>query len=662
MTQILTLNPDRRKVFGRSSTWLLILLFVFLTFAQYAESLGHPAFLARLTESLGLTRYTLERILYLLPIIWAGALFGWRGGAITATLALATMMPRAILISSVPEDAIVETAAVFIVGNLAAFSLDSLRKEREQRAELEAAHRELQTNLRVIEESRKRLAALNETASIISQSLDLTHVLESAVQCVMNVTGVDIVRLYILDESSRELTLAAYRGVSERFVEAVGHLKVGEGFNGEVAESGKPLYVEDAFEDPRLTRAAVKEENIRSQLIVPLISKGKVVGTLAVAMRSYRRFEPEEIELLTAIGNQIGVAVENARLYQQERASEQRYRGLFENAHDAIWLHDEEGTIIAANRACERLTGYSLEELLQLKAAALFSPASIGTIMEMEQRLLKGEAPGSLGEVKLIKKDGSEAFIQLATSMVAGNGHGGGVVFQRVARDVTEEKRMQENLKFFLQEVTRAQEEERKRIAQELHDETVQALLLLGRQIDDLTVRADHMPKDEIPVCLEELHGEVQTITQGVKRISQDLRPATLDRLGLLPALKWLASQMAEYSGLSITVRVTGKERRFPHEVELIMFRITQEALRNVWKHAQATEAEVTVEFEDRKTRITVRDNGKGFAPPRLVADLPRTGKLGLAGMQERAQLIGGALSISSEIGGGTTVVAELPV
>ena len=661
MAHTLTLNPGRGKPFSRSSTWLLILLFVFLTFAQYAESLGHPAFLARLTESLGLTRYTLERILYLLPIIWAGALFGWRGGAITATLALATMMPRAILISPVPEDAIVETIAVFFVGNLASFSLDSLRKEREQRAQLEAAHRELQANLHLIEESRKRLAALNETASIISQSLDLTHVLENAVQCVMNVTGVDIVRLYTLDETAHELTLAAYRGVSERFVEAVGHLKVGEGFNGEVAESGRPLYVEDAFEDPRLTRAAVKEENIHSQLIIPLLSKGKVVGTLAVAMRSYRRFEPEDVDLLTAIGNQIGVAVENARLYQQERASEQRYRGLFENAHDAIWLHDEHGTIITANRACERLTGYALSELLQINASALFAPENIETVKEIERRLLKGESPGSLGEVKLIRKDGSEAFIQLATSMVAGNGHSG-AIFQRVARDVTEQKRMQENLKFFLQEITRAQEEERKRIAQELHDETVQALFLLGRQIDDLTTRAEHMPKEEIPVCLEELHEEIQTITQGVKRLSQDLRPATLDRLGLLPALKWLASQMAEYAGLSITVKVIGKERRFPHEVELIMFRITQEALRNVWKHAEATEAEVVVEFEEQRTRLTIRDNGKGFSPPRSVADLPRTGKLGLAGMQERAQLIGGTLSISSEVGKGTTVVAELPV
>ncbi|MFA4836340.1 MAG: PAS domain S-box protein [Dehalococcoidia bacterium] len=660
MKQSLLWGEEKVNILRQPGTWLLLLLFIFLALAQYADSLSHPAFLTRLTENIGLTRYTLERILYLLPIIWAGALFGWKGGAIVATAALITMLPRALLISQVPEDAVVETIAVFFVGNLAAFSLDSLRKERLRRAELETAHQELQTNLRVIEESGKRLAALNETSSIISQFLDLSQVIESAVTCVMNVMKVEIVRIYILNEEAQELSLAAYRGVSEGFANNVGNIKVGEGFNGRVAQSGKPLYVEDAFEDPRLTRVAVKDENIRSQLIVPLISKGKVVGTLAVAMRRYRKFDPAETDLLTAIGNQIGVAVGNARLYQQERASEQRYRGLFENAHDAIWLHDEGGNIIAANLACVRLTGYSPEELLKLKAPELLSPDSVAKVREIEERLLRGEPPTALGEVKLVKKDGSEALIQLATSMV-GNGHGG-VVFQRVARDVTEEKRMQENLKFFLQEITKAQEEERKRISQELHDDTVQALLILSRQIDDLASRADRLPEGELPLCLEELHQDTNAIMQGVKRLSQDLRPATLDRLGLLPALKWLTSKVSEHSGLSTTVKVVGKERRFTHEVELVMFRITQEALRNVEKHAKATRAEVRVEFEEKRTRVTIKDDGKGFEPPRSVADLPRFGKLGLAGMEERAQLLGGTISITSEVGNGTSVVAELPV
>ncbi len=651
----------------KQSTWLLIILLAFITFLQYAESLNLPAFISHINENIGLTRFSLERILYLLPIIWAGVLFGWRGGAITATVAMICMLPRGIFISPHPEDAIVESIAVFIIGNTVAFSLESLRKERERRAQLEVAQQELKTQLWVIEESEKRLVALNETAAIISQSLELPDVLESAINCVVDVMGIEMVRIYVLDGDNKELELAAHRGVSDEFVSGVGHIKMGEGFNGEVAQTGKPLLIENASRYPELTRMVVKEENIHSQVIVPMMAKGKVVGTISAAMRSYRQFDPAEVDLLTAIANQIGVAVDNARLYQQERetseqlrSSEEQYRGLFENAHDAIWLHDLEDNILAANDACVQLTGYTLDELHNLRATQLISEDSLRTAKDMEERLLSLRDIGSRGEIKLAKRDGSEAIIQLASSLMFSDGHP--IAVQHIARDVTEEKRMQENLQFFVQQITRVQEEERKRIAQELHDDTIQALVIHGREIEDLASKLDQLPKDEIPARLEELYEQADTIINGIRRLSQDLRPAALDRLGLLPAVEWIADRTAEHSGVDINVQFLGEERRLPDEVELVLFRITQEALRNVWKHAEATSAEVTVEFEEKATRITVKDNGKGFEPPSSVTDLPRYGMLGLVGMQERVRLLNGTLTFTSELGEGTTVIAELPV
>lgn len=100
---------------------------------------------------------------------------------------------------------------------------------------------------------------------------------------------------------------------------------------------------------------------------------------------------------------------------------------------------------------------------------------------------------------------------------------------------------------------------------------------------------------------------------------------------------------------------------RFPEEVELVLFRITREALRNVWQHAQATRAEITVEFAESKTKITITDNGKGFKLPKTIGDLARDSKLGLAGMQERAWLIGGTLTVKSRPGKGTSITVELP-
>jgi signal transduction histidine kinase len=125
--------------------------------------------------------------------------------------------------------------------------------------------------------------------------------------------------------------------------------------------------------------------------------------------------------------------------------------------------------------------------------------------------------------------------------------------------------------------------------------------------------------------------------------------------------LEWLASDVAEYSDIATKVNVLGTERRLPEEVELVLFRITQEALRNVWRHAQATQAEVTIEFDRGKVRITVSDNGKGFNLPNTIGDFVRDGKLGLAGMQERARLVNGTLTMQSEPGKGTSIVVEIP-
>ena len=633
------------SVVRRPGFWLLAAILILITIPHYGEALEQPAFLTHLTENLGLDRHALERIFYLAPIIWAGFLFGRRGAVVVSLVALACMLPRAIFISEHTGDALFETGAVFIVGNVVAFTFRSLHKERVRRVQL---------------------AALNQISGVASQSLELDQILNTSIDSVIGVMKVDAALVFLMDEEAGELTLTAHQGVSEGFVQGLGRIKLGEGFNGRVAESGEPLSVEDASHDLSLTKMAVSDEGIRSQLIVPLKSKGKVMGTLCVAMRSHRQFHQDEVELLTAIGNQIGVAVENAHLYKLEReiaeqlrASEERYRELFENAHDAIWLHDLQGNVIAANKSFVRLTGYSMEELGNLKADDLLAEGCIDSVRGLEAPLLEGEEMGRLSEATLVKKDKSEASVQLSTSPVFSSGRV--EAFQHVARDVTEEKRMRENLRFYLQQVTRAQEEERKRIARELHDDTIQALVVLSRQLDDLASKAKGLSKDE-KLQLEILWQQTNTIMEGMRRLSQDLRPATLDRLGLLPALEWLASDVEKHSGITVEVKTAGAERRVAPEAELVLFRIVQEALRNVWRHSEATSAQVTVEFYDNKTRMTVKDDGKGFNLRSSMGDLTKDGRLGLAGMQERARLLGGSFKLESEPGKGTTVTIEAPI
>ncbi len=536
-----------RNLLIKPRFWLILLLLTLITLPHYREVLQHPSFITDFIAGLGIDRHSFERILYLAPIVWAGFMFGWRGAIITSLAALACMLPRAIFISQYPRDSLFETSAVFILGNVLAISFASLRREREYRRQLEVTHQELEAHIETIKQDEKRLAALNRISSTISQSLELGQVLDAAIDSVVDVMQVDAAWIFLLNEEAGELEMAVHRGIPDEFVRGVDRLKLGEGFSGRVAQSGEPLFAENAAQDGRLTREVVSRYNIHSQLIVPLSSKARVNGTLCVAMHSRRSFQPEEVELLKAIGNQIGVAVENARLYQRQQEVAEQLRG------------------------------------------------------------------------------------------------------------------MQENLRFYLQQVTKAQEEERKRISRELHDDTIQSLVVLSRRLDGLASNGEGLD-EKSRLDLEELRQQVNDVMQDIRRLSQDLRPAALDRLGLLPALQWLASDVEKYSGLKVRVNISGEERRLPEEAELVLFRIVQEAMRNAWRHAQATEVGIDVESGEKEMKITIRDDGKGFAVPGAIDNLARSGKLGLAGMQERARLLGGNIAIRSEVGKGTSVTVEIPV
>jgi PAS domain S-box-containing protein len=628
--------------------------------------LRHPAFLNDIFVNLGITRHAFERMLFLFPIVWSGFLFRWKGGMILLVVCAAIMLPRALIISSFQTDSLFETAMVLVVGFIVIAFVESVRGERERVAQLRVAERDLKSYISTIEENQRRLAALNETSNIVSHSLDLEQVLHGAADNVADVMKVDVVMIFLLNSERNRLELEATLGVPQDFPQKLGWLQVGEGLNGQVVVTGESLFIEDASNDPRLTKDVVRQENLRAMLVVPMKSKGAVVGTLCVAMRSFRTFDPAEVELLSAIGGQIGVAVENARLYQQERraseqlrASETRYRQLFENAQDAIWLHDLEGNIIAANKAWSSLTGYDLSELTNIKEDALFSEETRQVLSETVEQLVAGHVVSTLAEIEMIRKDGRRAAVQLGTSLLFSDHRP--VAVQHVGRDITQERRLQENLRYFSQQALRAQEEERKRIARELHDETLQSMVILSRQVDDLIGKTRPAGLETDAKALEDIREKLDGLTREIRRFSQDLRPSVLDHLGLLPALELLTTRLSENPGFRAALKVVGTPHRLPAEVELVLFRIIQEALNNVSRHSQATKAEVTAEFSNFEARFIIMDNGKGFEVPRVMGDLAREGKLGLAGMQERANLVGGTLTIQSAQGKGTTLTVVVP-
>jgi len=220
-------------------------------------------------------------------------------------------------------------------------------------------------------------------------------------------------------------------------------------------------------------------------------------------------------------------------------------------------------------------------------------------------------------------------------------------------------RQRQETLQSYARQVTEAQEEERKRIARELHDETAQALVALCRGLDSLS-GSGRSPPEATTDQLGELRGLAVTTLENVRRFSRALRPSVLDDLGLIPAIEWLVADLTGRQRIDVRLEVAGKPRRLSADAELVLFRVVQEALRNVEKHAQASRATIGVSFNSRRVHVEVSDNGRGFDLGRGTRDLARLGHFGLLGMQERTQLLGGTLNIWSQPGKGTRVAADI--
>lgn len=218
----------------------------------------------------------------------------------------------------------------------------------------------------------------------------------------------------------------------------------------------------------------------------------------------------------------------------------------------------------------------------------------------------------------------------------------------------------QAGMRSYTAAVTQGQEAERARLARELHDDTAQALVGLIQRIK--LIQRD-LKRDPARAAgrLSELEALATATWQDVRRFSEDLRPSYLEQLGLAPALTVLIEQTQPHGGPEVSLTVSGVEQRLSPALELAVFRIVQEGLNNVRRHAQAARAAVELTFTDDGLGLSIQDDGVGFEPPRLPYGLTRQGHFGLAGMHERVTLVGGRLSIDSAPGRGTRIVAFMP-
>lgn len=415
---------------------------------------------------LGLTRHAVERILFLLPISYSAFIFGTMAGILCLVTSALIMLPRVLFISQYFSDALMETIGVLFVGALIILWFDSYRKEKEKRQKiierLQQADEQLQAVFQITRRNEERLWALNEVAAILSQSLELKEVLRAASDSIRQVLGLDAVLILLLNVEKPELEIIAYAGFNRELAEILDDRIVTDDRIYKILQT-KEIVTVDSTENEMGSLADIERRaNLSCEILVPIKAKGNVAGVLVGAMRTSRVFVNEEKELLGTFGNQIGMAIENSRCYQREciaaqqaLLSEKKHREIFENAQDAIWVHDLEGYITSANKAAEALTGYSVKEAQQankINVKDFLTGESLALASQIRQKLFAGEKVEQPYEQRIIRRDGTEAIVKLSTSVIYEDGIPKG--FQNIARDVTREKEMQEQLQKAYQELS----------------------------------------------------------------------------------------------------------------------------------------------------------------------------------------------------------------
>ena len=539
--------------------------------------------------------------------------------------------------------------------------------------------------------SEGRLRALFEAGLVVTSELSLDSLLDRLVETAAELTGARYAALGVIDAAGSELEQFMTHGIDADARAEIGSLPRGRGILGVLIREAKPLRLHDLAEDPRSVGFPPGHPSMRSFIGVPILLRGVAYGNLYLTEKEGGEdFTEEDEQLLTLLAGQAAVAIENARLYEASTRWSRQLQSL-----------NEIGNALATETDLEKLLDLivrRLRELLEARVVALALPsgsnelrfaAAAGADDLLDTRISRSDSKSgkvlerrrseridsviddpevhqeisrrlaartgmwvpliardeAIGVLEIHDKAGSDARFthddfRLAEAFAA-RAAVAVELSQRVARDA-------------VRRVVHAQELERSRLARELHDETGQALtsILLGlKPLEEALT--DHPAR----AALAELREHVVSALQDVRRLAVELRPAVLDDFGLVPALERLIDAFAEQSDVRVDFHSALGETRLPSDVETALYRVVQEALTNIVKHAHGKHISVSLARRESGVAAVIEDDGAGF-DQRTV----REGGVGLLGMRERLALLDGRLEIESRPGAGTTVVAEVPL
>jgi len=350
---------------------------------------------------------------------------------------------------------------------------------------------------------------------------------------------------------------------------------------------------------------------------------------------------------------------------QQRTEQSSQLHGILQSAMDAIITIDEQQRIVLFNAAAERIfrcpasqaVGGTLDRFIPER----FQTAHRAHVGHFRKQGMTTRRMGDETVLYGLRADGEEFPLEASISRIE---TGGGGLLTVILRDITERKRAQD----ILEETNRqlhelyaamhdVREAERMRIARELHDELAQWLTALKMDVSWFAAR---LPGAEKPLIdkVEKMKKLVDTMVGAVRRIAADLRPAMLDDLGLTPAVEHLVHEFSQRTGIVVSLDLDASAGEFKDPLVTAIYRMVQEALTNVARHAEATEVRVSVRVVGERLKVAVGDNGKGADPEALNKEK----SYGLRGIRERARTLGGVASIRAAGQGGTLVEIEIPV
>jgi two-component system sensor histidine kinase UhpB len=374
--------------------------------------------------------------------------------------------------------------------------------------------------------------------------------------------------------------------------------------------------------------------------------------------------------LIPAVGRELREAEMRRQRCRAEKAlqeAESRYQDLYENAPDmcvsvdAINLH-----VVQCNRTLERMTGFSKEEIIGRSVLDMFQ-RDFRDRVEVEEvwRQFQGTGEVRDAELKLLRRDGSAIDISVNVTAVRDD-HGRILRCRSVWRDITERKRAErqlreqaERLQMLSRRLLDAQESERRAVARELHDEIGQVLTAVKLSLQAIAHRLQTAA--EVPELASSIE-IVEHAIQLVRNRSMDLRPALLDDFGLVPAIRWYLERHAAHAEFNIDLSADPLMPRWPPPVETACFRVIQEAVTNAMRHSGAKTLHIEIRHEGSGLRFAILDDGVGFDVDGARRRALAGGSIGLAGMQERVEFLGGNLEIESRHGQGTRIGVLLPL